>query len=168
MSSLSWSPAKPTWTLGLSLSPIFRAQFLTVNGHSLGHEKGIILWSSDQTLQVHLFSHLFLSLISVSFVEKVNPWCLQVNLFFVLHMMNKNYYAGNPYLFYGAKVILPPRILPYTIATSTMSSPPPPLGHWWRRRPWPFWSLGKLYRATQAARPAAARRKEDCANVLLA
>ena len=72
------------------------------------------------------FSTFFSSLISVSFVEKVNPRCLQVNLFFVLHMTNKNYYAGNPYLFYGAKIILPPRILPYTIATSTMSFAPPP------------------------------------------
>ena len=38
--------------------------------------------SSDQSLQVHLFFRPFLSLISVSFVEKINPWCLQVNLFF--------------------------------------------------------------------------------------
>ncbi len=46
--------------------------------------------------------------------------------YFVLHMTNKNYYAGNPYLFFGAKIILPPRILPYTIAPNTLSSPPPP------------------------------------------
>ncbi len=39
-------------------------------------------------------------------------------------MTNKNHYAGNPYLFYGAKIIIPLRILPYTIATSTMSFPP--------------------------------------------
>jgi hypothetical protein len=45
--------------------------------------------------------------------------------FFVLHMTNKNHYAGNSYLFYGAKIIIPLRILPYTIATSTMSFPPP-------------------------------------------
>ena len=38
-------------------------------------------------------------------------------------MTNKIYCAGNPYLFYGTKIILPPRILLYTIATSTMSSP---------------------------------------------
>ena len=81
-------------------------------------------------------------------------------------MTNKIYYAGNPYLFYGAKIILHPRILPYTNSTSTMSSPPPLApggggvpGHSGRQ--------GKLYRATQAARAAAAQRKEDRANVLL-
>ncbi len=54
----------------------------------------------------------------------------------------------------------------HTISTSTMSFPPPLApggggdpGHSGRR--------GKLYLATQAACATAARRKEDCANVLL-
>jgi len=76
------------------------------------------------------------------------------------------YYAGNPYLSYGTKIILPPRILPSTQFPPPCLSPPPSApggggdpGH--SGRP------GKLYLATQAARDAAARRKEDRVNVLL-
>jgi hypothetical protein len=81
-----------------------------------------------QWLQVHLFFTFFLSPISVSFAEKVNPRWLQLNLFFVAPTCHHTIcYAGNPYLSYGAKIILPPRKYPpfHTIST-TMSPPPPP------------------------------------------
>ncbi len=45
------------------------------------------------------------------FCRKGKSLVLTGQPFFVHHMTNKIYYAGNPYLFYGANIILPPRIL---------------------------------------------------------
>ena len=76
------------------------------------------------------------------------------------------YYAGNPYLCYGAKIILPP---PHTISTIMSSFPPPPSapggGGYYHGRSGGRGN-GKLYIATQKARAAAARRKEARANLL--
>ena len=74
------------------------------------------------------------------------------------------YYAGNPYLCYGAKIILPPP----TQYPPSMSFPPPPSapgGGGYHGRSG-GWGNGKLYLATQKARAAAARRKEARANLL--
>jgi hypothetical protein len=74
------------------------------------------------------------------------------------------YYAGNPYLSSGAKIILPP---PTQYPPSCLSPPPPSApgggrdhGRYGRR------GNGKLYLATQKARAAAAQRKEARTNLL--
>ena len=76
------------------------------------------------------------------------------------------YYAGNPYLSYGAKIILPPRILPST-QFPPPCLPPPPLAPGGGGDPGHSGCPGKLYLANQTARAAAAQRKEDRAKVLL-
>ena len=73
------------------------------------------------------------------------------------------YYAGNPYLCYGAKIILPP---PTQYPPSCLSPPPlAPGGGGYHGRSGGRGN-GKLYLATQKARAAAARRKEARANLL--
>ena len=76
------------------------------------------------------------------------------------------YYAGNPYLSYGAKIILPPRILPST-QFPPLSFPPLPSAPGGGGDPGHSGRRGKLYLATQAACAAADRCKEDRANVLV-
>jgi len=78
------------------------------------------------------------------------------------------YYAGNPYLSYGAKIKFSLRVssLPHNFHHHVFP-PPPPSAPGGGGDPGHSGCRGKLYLATQAARAAAARCKEDRANVLL-
>jgi len=67
----------------------------------------VYLSSLAQWLQVHLFFTFFLSPISVSFAEKVNPWCLQLTLFFCFLGYSSLHLVSNPYsspIRFGAKI----------------------------------------------------------------
>jgi hypothetical protein len=92
--------------------------------------------------RITFFFHLFFIADFCLFCPKGKSSVLAAQLFFVLPpRVITIYYAGNPYLSYGAKIILPPRILPST-QFPPPCLPPPPLSPRWRRRPWPFWSSG--------------------------
>ena len=121
--------------------------------------------------------HLFFIANLCLFCRKGKSSVLTAQPFLLLHLcLSSLYYAGNPYLSifgYGTKIRRPSvsvSSVPTSASLTTiMSFPPHPSapgggsvpGHSGRRG-------GKLYLASVAARAAAAQRKEDRTNVLLA